>query len=274
MAYTLPESLRPLSEWLKKQGADVNSFATERQAAFMAQQLAGSRFKFPERGQPMFPVLLKIQEAISAAPVREADVPRQAKPDKAKPKPGKAKRDEHRGIDHAAFESGLHVFTDGACEPNPGPGGWGVAVYRDKAEISSDHGGDADTTNNRMELTALLKGIEAAKALGAPVVVWSDSKYCVDGCNDWRHGWKKMGWKKAGPKASAKNQEVKNVELWQSIDAALSGADQITIRWCKGHAGIIGNERADELSNIGIASVLGVSMAQDPVDYLTAEYVV
>nr|WP_240545209.1 ribonuclease H [Sinorhizobium fredii] len=166
----------------------------------------------------------------------------------------------------------MHVFTDGACEPNPGPGGWGVAVYRDRAEIASDHGGNADTTNNRMELTALLKGIEVAKALGAPVVVWSDSRYCVDGCNDWRHGWKKKEWKKAGPKASAKNQEVKNVELWQAIDAALERADQITIRWCKGHAGIVGNERADELSNLGVASLVGVSPLREPVDYLTAEY--
>ncbi|MDX0955644.1 ribonuclease HI [Sinorhizobium medicae] len=169
-------------------------------------------------------------------------------------------------IDHTVFESGLHVFADGACEPNPGPGGWGVAVYREGVEVASDHGGDADTTNNRMELTGLLKGIEAAKALGAPAVLWSDSQYAVKGANEWMHNWKKRGWKKPG------NEELKNIELWQSIDAALFGADQITIRWCKGHAGIIGNERADELSNIGIASVLGVPMAQEPVDYLTAEY--
>lgn len=168
-------------------------------------------------------------------------------------------------IDHSAFQTGLHVFADGACEPNPGPGGWGVAVYRDGVEIASDHGGDADTTNNRMELTGLLKGIDAAKALGAPAILWCDSQYAVKGANEWMHNWKKRGWKKPG------NEELKNIELWQLIDAALSGADQITIRWCKGHAGIIGNERADELSNIGIASVLGVPV-QEPVDYLTAEY--
>ncbi|MDX0911936.1 ribonuclease HI [Sinorhizobium medicae] len=169
-------------------------------------------------------------------------------------------------IDHSAFQVGLHVFADGACEPNPGLGGWGVAVYRDGLEIASDHGGDADTTNNRMELTGLLRGIEAAKALGPPATLWCDSQYAVKGANEWMHNWKKRGWKKPG------NEELKNIELWQAIDAALSGADQITIRWCKGHAGIIGNERADELSNIGIASVLGVQVPQEPVDYLTAEY--
>ncbi|RVQ68145.1 ribonuclease H family protein [Sinorhizobium medicae] len=169
-------------------------------------------------------------------------------------------------IDHAAFSVGLHIFADGACEPNPGPGGWGVAVYRDGVEVASDHGGDADTTNNRMELTGLLRGIEAAKALGAPAILWCDSQYAVKGANEWMHNWKKRGWKKPG------NEELKNIELWQSIDAALSGPDQITIRWCKGHAGIIGNERADELSNIGIASVLGVPIVQEPVEYLTAEY--
>ncbi|MDW9358954.1 ribonuclease H family protein [Sinorhizobium meliloti] len=169
-------------------------------------------------------------------------------------------------IDHEVFSVGLHIFADGACEPNPGPGGWGVAVYRDGVEVASDHGGDADTTNNRMELTGLLRGIQAAKALGAPAVLWCDSQYAVKGANEWMHNWKKRGWKKPG------NEELKNIELWQSIDAALSGADQITIRWCKGHAGIIGNERADELSNIGIASVPGVSTVQEPVDYLTVEY--
>ncbi len=169
-------------------------------------------------------------------------------------------------IDYSAFQAGLHVFADGACEPNPGPGGWGIAVYRDGLEIASDHGGDADTTNNRMELTGLLKGIEAAKALGAPAILWCDSQYAVKGANEWMHNWKKRGWKKPG------NEELKNIELWQSIDAALSGADQITIRWCKGHAGILGNERADELSNLGIATVVGVSLGREPVDYLTAEY--
>jgi ribonuclease HI len=82
-------------------------------------------------------------------------------------------------IDHAAFAAGYHVFCDGCCEPNPGPGGWGVVAYRDGLEIASIHGGDADTTNNRMELTGLLRGIECAKALKAPVTLWCDSQYAV-----------------------------------------------------------------------------------------------
>ncbi|RVK59144.1 ribonuclease HI [Sinorhizobium meliloti] len=155
-------------------------------------------------------------------------------------------------IDHEVFSVGLHIFADGACEPNPGPGGWGMAVYRDGVEVASEHGGDADTTNNRMELTGLLRGIEAAKALAAPAVLWCDSQYAVKGANEWMHNWKKQGWKKRG------SDELKNIELWQSIDAALSGADQIIIRWCKGHAGIAGNERADELSNLGLASALQI----------------
>ncbi|RVO67047.1 ribonuclease H family protein [Sinorhizobium meliloti] len=166
-----------------------------------------------------------------------------------KPRSAGAVRHE---IDHAVFAAGLHVFGDGACDPNPGPGGWGVAVFRDGVEIAFDYGGEASTTNNRMELTGLLKGIEAAKALQSPATLWCDSEYAVKGANVWMHNWKKRGWKKPG------KDELKNIELWQSIDAALSGADQIIIRWCKGHAGIAGNERADELSNLGLASALQI----------------
>ncbi|KQX20987.1 hypothetical protein ASD01_29685 [Ensifer sp. Root423] len=115
-------------------------------------------------------------------------------------------------IDHTAFASGLHVFADGACEPNPGPGGWGVAVFRDGVELSSEHGGDADTTNNRMELTGLLRGIGAAKALNGPVTIWCDSMYCVKGANEWRHGWKKNGWQRGGPNADPKNRILLNAE--------------------------------------------------------------
>ncbi|MQW45589.1 ribonuclease HI [Sinorhizobium meliloti] len=175
-------------------------------------------------------------------------------------------------IDHEVFSVGVHVFADGACEPNPGPGGWGVAIYRDGLEIASDHGGDADTTNNRMELTGLLKGIEAAKSFGSPVTIWCDSQYAVKGTNEWRHGWKKHGWQRGGPNADPKNRILLNADLWRAIDDALAGTDHIKIKWCKGHAGIAGNERADELSNIGIASFAAVSLAQEPVDYLTAEY--
>lgn len=179
-------------------------------------------------------------------------------------------------IDHSVFVVGYHVFCDGCCEPNPGPGGWGVAVHRDGVEIASDHGGDPAATNNRMELTSLLKGIGHAKALKAPVTVWCDSQYAVKGTNEWRHGWKKNGWQRAGAKAEPKNRILLNSELWQAIDAAMVGVDHVRVKWCKGHAGIIGNERADALSSLGVAGVRasndGSSFDRISGDYLTNEY--
>lgn len=186
----------------------------------------------------------------------------------------KAREAHYEEVDHSKFLVGLHVFADGACEPNPGPGGWGVAVYHDGVEIASDHGGAAETTNNRMELTGLLKGIEAAKALGAPATLWCDSQYAVKGATSWMFSWKKRGWKKPG------NEELKNIELWQAIDAALAGVDQVAIEWCRGHSGIVGNERADELSNLGMASLarrhvaspdVTVTERDETADYLTAQ---
>lgn len=172
-------------------------------------------------------------------------------------------------IDHTAFTEGYHVFCDGCCEPNPGPGGWGVAVYRDGVEIASDHGGDQSTTNNRMELTSLLKGIGYAKVLKAPVTIWCDSQYAVKGTNEWRHGWKKNGWQRAGDKAEPKNRVLLNSELWQAIDAAMVGAEALRVNWCKGHAGIVGNERADALSNLGVPIV---EIPEENGDYLTEQY--
>ncbi|MCV3738361.1 ribonuclease HI [Rhizobium sp. TRM96647] len=145
---------------------------------------------------------------------------------------------------------GYHIFADGAAVPNPGEGGWGVVVYLDGIEVEALSGGDPVTTNNRMEMTALLVAIETAQGFGAPVTIWSDSQYCVNGANDWRHKWKRHGWRKS-PRAT---EFVKNAELWQAIDAALVDASRsggITISWVKGHAGIVGNERADELAEIG-----------------------
>jgi ribonuclease HI len=186
---------------------------------------------------------------------------------KKKTTSGKAKKTYI--IDHAAFAAGYHVFCDGCCEPNPGPGGWGVVAYRDGLEIASIHGGDADTTNNRMELTGLLRGIECAKALKAPVTLWCDSQYAVKGTNEWRHSWKKNGWLRASDKADPKNRVLLNSELWQAIDAAITGPEAVRIKWCKGHAGIMGNERADALSS------LGLPVAEEPQetgDYLTEQY--
>jgi ribonuclease HI len=135
------------------------------------------------------------------------------------------------------------IYTDGACKGNPGPGGWGVLM------IAGEHrrelcGGEKDTTNNRMELTA---AIEALRALKRPTQVrlFTDSKYVMQGIETWIHGWKKNGWRTSDKKP------VKNMDLWQALDA-LNAAHTVQWRWVKGHSGDPGNERADALSNDGI----------------------
>ncbi|WP_136415186.1 MULTISPECIES: ribonuclease HI [Oxalobacteraceae] len=140
----------------------------------------------------------------------------------------------------------VEIFTDGACKGNPGPGGWGALL------IAGGHkkemfGGDPKTTNNRMELQAV---IEALSALKRPceVVVHTDSQYVQKGISEWIHGWKARGWK------TAAKEPVKNVDLWQALDAA-QAIHTIEWRWVKGHAGHDGNERADALANLGVASV-------------------
>ena len=135
------------------------------------------------------------------------------------------------------------IHTDGACSGNPGPGGWG-AILDYNGTRKELHGGESQTTNNRMELTA---AIEALKALKRPVKVEMhvDSQYVKDGITKWIHGWKRNGWKTADKKP------VKNAELWQELDEALHKHD-ISWRWVKGHAGQEQNERADELARLGM----------------------
>jgi ribonuclease HI len=136
------------------------------------------------------------------------------------------------------------IHTDGACSGNPGPGGWGAILdYKGKRKELS--GGEAATTNNRMEL---MGAISALEALTKPCTVEMhvDSTYVKDGITKWIHGWKKNGWKTADKKP------VKNAELWQRLDTAL-GTHKISWHWVKGHAGHDENERADELSRIGMA---------------------
>ena len=141
----------------------------------------------------------------------------------------------------------VEIHTDGACSGNPGPGGWGVVLRFGKRtrELS---GGEPDTTNNRMELTA---AIEALDALRRPVAVrlHTDSTYVKDGITRWILRWKANGWKTAGRKP------VKNQDLWQRLDEALARHD-VEWRWVKGHAGNPGNERADTLAHRGMARYL------------------
>lgn len=138
----------------------------------------------------------------------------------------------------------VDIFTDGACSGNPGPGGWGV-VMRWRGEEKELYGGEADTTNNRMELMAAIRGLEALNR-GVRVNVHTDSKYLRDGITRWISGWKKNGWKTAAKKP------VKNVDLWRRLEAALEG-NKAQWLWIKGHSGHPENERADALARQGVA---------------------
>ncbi|WP_028452738.1 ribonuclease HI [Chitinilyticum aquatile] len=140
----------------------------------------------------------------------------------------------------------VEIYTDGACKGNPGPGGWG-ALLRCNGQEKELFGGEATTTNNRMELQAV---ISALNALTRPckIVLWTDSQYVKNGIQTWIHGWKRNGWKTADKKP------VKNLELWQALDAAQARHD-IEWRWVKGHAGHEFNERADQLANRGVDSL-------------------
>ncbi len=137
----------------------------------------------------------------------------------------------------------VEIFTDGACSGNPGPGGWGAILrYGDKTKEMS--GGEADTTNNRMELTAAIQALDALKERCA-VDLYTDSVYVKDGIGGWIEGWKRNGWKTAAKKP------VKNVELWQELERARDRHD-VTWHWVKGHAGHPENERADELARLAM----------------------
>ena len=136
-------------------------------------------------------------------------------------------------------ETDIEIFTDGACLGNPGPGGWGVLLRwcGSEKELS---GGEAGTTNNRMELMAAIQGLEALKRPGR-VTLTTDSSYVKEGITKWIFNWKKNGWR------SAVNKPVKNVDLWQRLDAAVAGCD-VNWRWVKGHSGHLENERVDNLA--------------------------
>ncbi len=139
------------------------------------------------------------------------------------------------------------VYADGACKGNPGPGGWGVWL-KSGAHERELFGGDKLTTNNRMELTAVIEALAVLKR-PSTVVVYTDSQYVKNGITTWIHGWKARGWNTADKKP------VKNRELWQRLEV-LNAAHQVSWRWVKGHSGDPGNERADALANQGVASVM------------------
>ena len=137
----------------------------------------------------------------------------------------------------------VELYTDGACSGNPGPGGWGV-IMRYGDHEKELNGGEAATTNNRMEMMAVIEGLSALKKK-SHVKIYTDSKYVMDGVTQWLAGWKARGWKTADKKP------VKNQDLWEKLDTALA-AHKVEFFWVKGHAGHPENERADELARAGI----------------------
>ena len=142
----------------------------------------------------------------------------------------------------------IHVYTDGACSGNPGPGGWGVLVLNGEKK-DEFCGGEPETTNNRMEMMAAIKALEFLPA-GSQVKLHTDSTYVMKGITEWIKGWKAKGWK------NSQKKPVKNKDLWVHLDDLVASRD-VSWAWVKGHAGDPGNERADELANMGMDKIRG-----------------
>ncbi|WP_050467013.1 ribonuclease HI [Herbaspirillum chlorophenolicum] len=140
----------------------------------------------------------------------------------------------------------VEIYSDGACKGNPGLGGWGALLVSGGQE-KEIFGGEHNTTNNRMELMAVIQALNALKR-PCDVVVHTDSQYVQKGISEWIHGWKARGWK------TASKEPVKNADLWQALDAA-QAQHKVEWRWVRGHNGHAGNERADQLANRGVDSI-------------------
>jgi ribonuclease HI len=145
----------------------------------------------------------------------------------------------------------IEIYADGACRGNPGPGGWAALLISgdNRKEVS---GSEAHTTNNRMELLAAIGGLEALKKPGSTARVYTDSQYVIKGISEWVANWKQRGWKTADKKP------VKNQDLWERLDA-LAGQHQLEWHWVRGHSGVEGNERVDQLANEAIDALLSGS---------------
>jgi len=150
----------------------------------------------------------------------------------------------------ASQRSSVTIYTDGACKGNPGPGGWGVLLVAGtrRKEI---FGGEPATTNNRMELTAVIRALESLKR-DCDVDLFTDSQYVKNGIETWIHGWKKNGWK------TSDRKPVKNAELWRELDA-LAAIHRVRWHWVKGHNGHPENDRADALANAGVARIVAAA---------------
>ena len=141
----------------------------------------------------------------------------------------------------------IKIYTDGACKGNPGKGGWGALLIAGSREKEL-FGGERDTTNNRMELMAVIRALEALKR-PCQIALYTDSQYVLKGITEWIDGWKAKGWK------TASKAPVKNVDLWQALDTARQTHD-IEWIWVRGHTGNLGNEKADQLANRGVESAM------------------
>ena len=152
-------------------------------------------------------------------------------------------RGDPAGAASADAAASVVVYTDGSCKGNPGPGGWGALLISRGREVEL-FGGESATTNNRMELTAVIRALEALESSSA-IELHTDSQYVKNGIETWIHGWKRNGWK------TADRKPVKNEDLWRELDA-LASRRRIRWNWVKGHAGHAGNVRADALANRGV----------------------
>lgn len=141
----------------------------------------------------------------------------------------------------------VEIYTDGACRGNPGPGGWGV-LLRYQGKEKTLYGGEADTTNNRMELTAVIRALEALSRT-CDIRITTDSQYVMKGVTEWMSNWKRRGWR------TADRSPVKNIDLWQRLDSLLRD-HQVEWQWVRGHSGHTENELADQLANRGIEELM------------------
>jgi len=141
----------------------------------------------------------------------------------------------------------IEIFTDGACQGNPGPGGWGALLIYPGNQQKELSGNEPATTNNRMEMLAAIRALEFVKKR-AVIRLWSDSQYLIRGINEWLENWKKRGWRTASGSA------VKNIDLWQALDAQMA-RHSIEWHWVRGHNGHAGNERADQLAREAIGGI-------------------
>ena len=148
----------------------------------------------------------------------------------------------------------ITIYTDGACKGNPGPGGWGVLLEYNGSKKTL-HGGEPQTTNNRMEMMAAISALETLRE-ACEITLFTDSKYVMQGLTEWLPGWKARGWR------TASKQPVKNQDLWERLDAAVQ-RHKIDWQWVKGHAGNPGNEMADQLANEGIEKMLAAQATEN-----------